>query len=141
MADIVTPEVRSRMMSGIRGKNTNPEILLRKALFARGFRYRLHVRKLPGTPDIVLPRYNAVVFVHGCFWHGHNCQLFRWPNTRKKFWREKISATRFRDLQHERDLKRLGWRCYKIWECSIRNKHLDETADTLAAKIRSSVSY
>ena len=85
MADIVDATTRSRMMSGIRGKNTRIEVMVRKALFARGFRYRLHNPKLPGRPDIVLPKYRAAVFIHGCFWHGHNCRYFKWPETRRSF--------------------------------------------------------
>jgi DNA mismatch endonuclease, patch repair protein len=89
MTDIVDSATRSRMMSGIRGKHTRPERMIRSALHRRGFRFRLH-GNLPGKPDLVLSRYHAVIFVHGCFWHGHECDLFRWPGTRKKFWREKI---------------------------------------------------
>lgn len=86
MADIVSSATRSRMMSGIRGRNTKPEIVIRSLLHRLGFRFRLHVRELPGNPDIVLPRHHAVVFVHGCFWHGHDCPLFKWPETRPDFW-------------------------------------------------------
>ncbi|MFT9291427.1 very short patch repair endonuclease [Gluconobacter oxydans] len=120
MADIVSPTVRSRMMSGIRGKDTKPEILLRKALHAEGFRYRLHDRKLPGRPDIVLPRWKAVILVHGCFWHGHHCHLFRLPGTRTEFWRDKISGNRDRDDRNRQALLDQGWRVLEVWECAMR---------------------
>lgn len=123
MADIVTPAVRSRMMSGIRSKNTRNEIEIRKALHAAGFRYRLHRRNLPGTPDITLPRYRAVIFIHGCFWHGHNCHLFKWPSTRPEFWTAKIGRNRERDQETRGALLEAGWRWLVVWECAIRGKH------------------
>src|SRR5690606_41065684 len=119
MADIVSPEVRSRMMAGIRGKNTKPELGIRRALFARGFRYRLHSRNLPGKPDIVLPRYRAVVLIHGCYWHGHNCDLFRLPKSNRNFWLDKISGNRARDARKLKELRAAGWRVALVWECSI----------------------
>ena len=94
MVDVVDTATRSRMMAGIRGTNTKPELLLRKGLHAQGFRFRLHSTGLPGKPDIVLPRHHAVVFAHGCFWHGHNCHLFKWPSTRPEFWQAKIERNR-----------------------------------------------
>jgi DNA mismatch endonuclease (patch repair protein) len=124
MADIVPSDVRSRMMSGIRGKNTKPEWTVRRALHARGFRYRLHARDLPGHPDIVLPRHHAVVFVHGCFWHGHDCPLFRWPKTRPEFWRAKIDRNRANDAKHQAELQSAGWRVAIVWECALR-QHMD----------------
>ena len=108
------------MMSRIRGKDTKPEILLRKALHAEGFRYRLHDRKLPGRPDIVLPRWKAVILVHGCFWHGHHCHLFRLPGTRTEFWRAKISGNRDRDDRNRQALLDQGWRFLEVWECAMR---------------------
>ena len=108
------------MMAGIRGRNTRPELVIRKALHARGFRYRLHVAGLPGKPDIVLPRFRAVIFVHGCFWHGHDCPLFRLPATRSEFWEAKISRNRERDREVLGALKTTGWRCLTVWECAIR---------------------
>ncbi len=122
MVDIVPAEVRSRMMANIRGKNTKPELLLRKALHAAGFRYRLHDRALAGTPDIILPRYRAVVFVHGCFWHGHDCPLFRWPATRPDFWRTKIERNREVDARNEEQLGMAGWRQAIVWECALKGK-------------------
>jgi len=136
LADIVSPEVRSRMMAGIRGKDTKPELALRKALHARGFRYRLHSDHVPGKPDIVLPRYNAVVFVHGCFWHGHDCYLFRLPGTRVDFWREKIGRNRTRDEAVSEELSGLGWRQLAVWECAIRGRNrigLEAVVDQTAA--------
>ncbi len=123
MADIVSPAVRSRMMAGIRGKDTRPELLIRKGLFARGLRYRLHDRKLPGKPDLVLPRYRAVVMVHGCFWHAHGCALFKWPSSNVKFWREKISRNKEVDRRNRAALERAGWRVLTIWECALKGTH------------------
>jgi DNA mismatch endonuclease, patch repair protein len=122
MADITSPEIRSRMMSGIRGKDTAPEMRVRRALFERGFRYRLHDRSLPGTPDLVLKKYTAVVFVNGCFWHGHDCSYFRWPGTRPDFWRQKILRNREVDEQSKEALLTRGWRVLTIWECAMRGK-------------------
>ena len=101
-ADIVTPEIRSRMISGIRGQNTKPELAVRSQLHRIGFRFRVHCRDLPGKPDLVFRKHNAVIFVHGCFWHGHDCHLFRWPTTRSEFWREKINSNIARDHRHLR---------------------------------------
>jgi DNA mismatch endonuclease (patch repair protein) len=123
MVDVVTPEVRSRMMAGIRGKNTKPELLIRRALHRLGFRFRLHVTSLPGKPDIVLPKHNAVIFVHGCFWHGHECSLFKWPATRIEFWRTKINRNKELDQAAEEALAAAGWRCGVIWECALRGRH------------------
>ena len=97
MTDVVDRETRSRMMAGIRGKDTKPELTIRKAIHARGFRYRIHDRRLPGKPDMVFPRYRAVILVNGCFWHGHNCHLFKWPSTRVDFWKTKIERNREKD--------------------------------------------
>lgn len=110
------------MMSGIRSRNTRPELALRKALHARGFRYRLHTPGVPGRPDIVLPRFHATVFVHGCFWHGHDCHLFRLPGTRTEFWREKIRRNQSRDAVVADELAAQGWRQLAIWECAIRGR-------------------
>ncbi len=121
MADVVDPATRSRMMSGIRGKNTKPELLIRKALHARGFRYRLHC-DLPGRPDICLPKHRAVIFVHGCFWHGHGCHLFKWPSTRPEFWRAKIERNCEVDKAAEARLNDLGWRVATVWECALKGK-------------------
>jgi len=121
LADVVDPATRSRMMSGIRGKNTKPELMIRKALHARGFRYRLHC-KLPGKPDLCLPKYRAVIFVHGCFWHGHDCHLFKWPSTRPEFWREKIARNKAVDAAAEAKLLADGWRVATVWECALKGR-------------------
>ena len=126
MADIVDSKTRSRMMSGIRGKNTKPEILVRKALHAKGYRFRLHDKKLPGKPDIVLPKYKTVIFVHGCFWHKHNCKHFKWPKTRPEFWRDKIVGNTERDKKHIEELQKLGWNIKVIWECEIKDKSYEK---------------
>lgn len=110
------------MMSGIRGKNTKPEMIIRGALHARGFRYVLHDKRLPGKPDLVFPKYRAVIFVHGCFWHGHNCHLFKWPRTRKDFWKRKIERNREIDSLALGSLERIGWRCCSVWECSLKGR-------------------
>jgi DNA mismatch endonuclease (patch repair protein) len=122
MGDIVSPEKRSEMMSAIRGKNTKPEMLVRRALFARGLRYRLHDKRLPGKPDMVFPRRRAVLFINGCFWHGHDCHLFRMPASRQDFWQAKIGGNRSRDAVVREQLSRLGWRYLTIYECAIKGK-------------------
>lgn len=132
MPDVVPKEVRSRMMSGIRGKDTKPEIRVRKALFARGYRYRIHNRRLPGRPDIVLARYHAAILVNGCFWHGHDCHLFKWPSTRPEFWQEKINGNVERDHRNLLALRSRGWRTCVIWECALKGKArraLDDVID------------
>ncbi|WP_254656765.1 very short patch repair endonuclease [Leisingera sp. JC1] len=109
-------------MSGIRSANTKPEILLRKALFSRGLRYRLNDKRLPGKPDLVFVRLNAVIFVNGCFWHGHDCHLFKWPATRPDFWRDKIEGNSNRDLRVKLDLAKMGWRQGRVWECALKGR-------------------
>jgi DNA mismatch endonuclease (patch repair protein) len=118
--DVVDAVTRSRMMAGIKGKDTKPELVVRRGLHALGFRYLLHDRRLPGRPDMVLPRWHAAIFVHGCFWHGHDCPLFRWPGTRQDFWRQKIGRNQERDVEVEVALDQAGWRMLKIWECSMK---------------------
>ncbi len=125
MVDIVDSETRSRMMSSIRGKDTRPEILVRQALHAQGYRFRLHDKKLPGRPDIVLKKHKTVIFVHGCFWHGHDCKYFKWPKTRPEFWRQKIEGNKARDEMHQQKLKELGWNVKVVWECELK-KSLDK---------------
>jgi len=122
MTDVVDPATRSRMMSGIRGKNTSPEFAVRKMLHSLGFRYRLHVGALPGRPDIVLPKYGAVVFVNGCFWHGHDCHLFRMPGSNVSFWRKKIRRNKANDELHVSQLRSLNWRVLSIWECALKGR-------------------
>jgi len=113
------------MMAGIQGKNTKPELLIRSNLHKNGFRYRIHSKKLPGKPDLVLHKYRAVVFVNGCFWHGHNCSLFKWPKTREDFWRNKITRNIENDQMNIDKLKSLNWRICIIWECSIKGANKD----------------
>lgn len=116
-----TPE-RSRMMSSIRGKNTQPERTLRSLLFAKGLRYRLHVRKLPGSPDLVFPMHRAVVFVHGCFWHRHDgCRYTTTPETNKEFWQRKFHGNIDRDTRNMEMLRSLGWRVATVWECAMKH--------------------
>lgn len=118
--DIVGPETRSRMMASVRSANTKPELTLRRALHARGYRFRLHRRDLPGTPDVVFPSRRAAVFVNGCFWHGHTCRAGALPTTRRDFWEKKISANKCRDARNLADLSELGWRTLVVWECELR---------------------
>lgn len=122
MTDIVSPEVRSRMMSGIRAKNTRPELVLRRALHALGFRYRLHVRNLPGKPDLVFPRYRAIIQVHGCFWHRHGCSKTTNPASNSEFWQMKFARNVDRDREVECRLRELGWRVGIVWECEIASE-------------------
>jgi len=110
------------MMAGIRATNTKPELLLRKGLHALGFRFRLHVANLPGKPDIVLPKWRAVIFAHGCFWHGHDCPMFVWPKTRAEFWRDKIARNREADARAQAALAATGWRRAVVWECALRGR-------------------
>jgi DNA mismatch endonuclease (patch repair protein) len=131
LADIVNKETRSRMMSGIKGKNTKPEMLIRKGLHSLGFRYRLHDKKLPGKPDLVFPAYHAVIMVHGCFWHRHECPLFKWPSTRKEFWQEKIMGNVERDKVNTSALHNTGWRVLTIWECAVRGRSMPEIAEVI----------
>lgn len=122
MADVVSPEKRSQMMAGIKGKDTGPELLIRRALHARGLRFRLHDRRLPGTPDLVFPSRKAVVFVEGCYWHGHDCHLFKLPSSRAEFWSEKIENNRRRDIRVRQELEVLRWRQLTVWECALKGR-------------------
>ena len=123
MTDVVEPLVRSRMMSGIKGKDTKPEIIIRKALFARGLRYRLHVKDIPSKPDMVLPKFNAVIFINGCFWHKHDCSLFKWPSSNIQFWKEKIEGNAQRDIKNHAKVMQHGLRSITIWECALKGKN------------------
>lgn len=121
LTDIVSSQVRSAMMAGIKGKNTKPELIVRKALFAAGYRFRLHRRDLPGTPDVVLPKRRIAIFVHGCFWHAHqDCPLAKLPATRTDFWKNKLAGNVSRDLLSIESLRKLGWRVLTVWECFVR---------------------
>lgn len=122
-------------MAAIRCKDTKPELMVRRGLYAAGFRYRLQAKGLPGRPDLVLPKFDAAVFVHGCFWHRHDCPLFRWPQTREDFWREKINANAKRDQHSVSRLQSMGWRVGIVWECSLKGRGkrpLPEIIDSLA---------
>ena len=122
MTDVHDPATRSRNMAAVRARDTKPELMIRRALHGAGLRYRLNVRDLPGNPDIVLPRYRAVVFVHGCFWHRHECDLFRWPESRTEFWRKKLDANAARDVNAADALEEAGWRQAVIWECALKGR-------------------
>ncbi len=138
MADKLTPSQRSHCMSRIRGKNTKPEILVRKGLHARGFRFRLHNRKLPGSPDIVLPKYSVAIMVNGCFWHGHkNCGYATKPKSNVEFWETKIARNRHRDEVTSAHLEALGWHVITVWECELRvGSRLEDRLDALVGEIR-----
>jgi DNA mismatch endonuclease (patch repair protein) len=123
--DVHEPEGRSYNMSRIRSKDTKPEIVVRKFLFANGFRYRLHVKDLPGKPDIVLPKYRTAIFINGCFWHGHeNCSYFKLPKTRTEWWNEKIGKNRKNDIVKQDKLRSMNFKVIIIWECDIKNKSI-----------------
>ena len=140
MTDVLTLEQRKYCMSKIRGKNTKPELLIRKGLFARGFRFRLHCKNLAGKPDLVFPKYKSVILINGCFWHGHECLLFKWPSSRKEFWKKKITRNREKDVENLKALKRSKWRVLTIWECALKGKSrlllkdvIEETASWLVS--------
>ncbi len=131
--DRLTKEQRHRCMSAIRGKNTKPEIVVRKFLFGRGFRYRLNYPRLPGHPDIVLRKYRTAIFVNGCFWHGHdNCKYYRLPKTNVDFWRKKVERNKKLDIEEQRQLASMGWHCITIWECQLKPKIRRQTLESLA---------
>lgn len=140
MVDVMTPEDRSRNMAAIKGKDTKPEMIVRKYLFSRGLRFRVQIRKLPGTPDIVLPKYKTAVFVNGCFWHGHEgCKYFRLPKSNVEFWKEKIERNIERDRESMQALLDLGWNVIRVWECELRNKaNREETLNKIYNSITSS---
>ena len=123
MPDKLTREQRHRCMASIRGRDTKPEMVVRQWLHSRGFRYRVNVKRLPGSPDIVLRKYRTVIFVHGCFWHGHEgCRYFVLPKSNSKFWTEKIERNRARDYERRKQLKRMGWHTIVAWECQLKPK-------------------
>lgn len=146
MVDVVDSATRSRMMSGIRSKNTKPEKQIRSALHRRGFRFRLNQASLPGKPDLVFRKHNAVIFIHGCFWHGHGCPLFKWPSSNVSFWRTKIERNRAKDAEVLEELKNTGWRVLVIWECALKGKaqmvQLPNTVDNVCSwLLRSDTSF
>lgn len=134
MTDIVDSITRSRMMSAIRGQNTAIELAVRKALFSKGYRYRINDSRLPGKPDMTLKQYHAVIFIHGCFWHLHNCHLFRFPNTNQDFWKQKLENNKARDTRTYETLRQAGWRILVVWECALkgkRKKDFDQLLDEI----------
>lgn len=136
MADVHSKEIRSYNMSKIKGKDTKPEILVRKFLFTNGLRYRLHDKKLPGKPDIILSKYRTVVFIHGCFWHGHkDCKYFVIPKTRTEWWKDKINTNIFRDHKVNFELQQIGWNVLTIWECELKAKNKEENLSILLERI------
>jgi DNA mismatch endonuclease (patch repair protein) len=132
------------MMSGIQGKDTKPELAIRKALHAKGFRYKLHDKSLPGKPDMVFPKYRAVIQINGCFWHVHECRLFKWPTERQSFWKEKLGKNRLRDEKNNEALKQQGWRLLLVWECAFKGPFrlpFDQLIDAIERWIKSSECY
>lgn len=129
--DKLTPEQRHRCMAAIKGKNTKPEIVVRKFLFSRGFRYRLHHHRLPGHPDIVLRKYKTVIFVNGCFWHGHDCKYYALPKSNVEFWRNKIKRNKDRDVEDQKKLFSMGWHIIVVWECQLKPKSIQKTLESL----------
>lgn len=137
MADVHSPEQRSYNMSRIRSKDTKPELLIRKFLYAQGYRYRLHVKTLPGKPDIVLTKCRIAIFVHGCFWHGHdNCKFFVVPKTRTEFWLNKIDGNKLRDFKNLSQLKHEGWNVLVIYECDLKQDKQQKTLNRILNKVK-----
>lgn len=143
MADKIAKALRSKIMSSVRAKNTRPELLIRSALFKLGFRFRIHSSRLPGCPDIVLPKHRAVILIHGCFWHGHTCKAGKLPSSNKEFWEDKIAKNQERDRKVISALKELGWKILTVWECSLKGRSkkpfdllIDEIVDWIQNKDR-----
>ena len=136
MADVHSKEIRSKNMAAIKAKNTKPEMLVRKFLHANGYRYKLHDKSLPGKPDIVLPKYKTVIFVHGCYWHGHkNCKYFVVPKTRTEWWLNKINGNIANDAKAAKALKKEGWKIITVWECQLKPAKVKSTLLSLLTKI------
>ncbi len=137
MADVHDKKTRSYNMSQIKATNTKPEIMVRKFLHAQGFRYTLHNKKLPGKPDIVLPKYKTIIFIHGCFWHGHtNCKYFVVPKTRTDWWLNKINTNKANDAKAMKALKKEGWKLITVWECALKHVKLEKTVNRILEKLR-----
>ena len=126
---------RSKNMSSIKSKNTKPEILIRSLLFSKGYRFKIHDKKLPGKPDIVMPKLKTVVNVHGCYWHYHGCSRSNVPKTKTKYWLEKLENNKRRDSQNKRKLTKLGWKVIDVWECTLKRRNIDKTFDKLQRMI------
>jgi DNA mismatch endonuclease (patch repair protein) len=144
MTDTVDTVTRSRIMSRIRSKDTVPEMVVRKGLFARGLRYRLHDHSIPGRPDLIFPRFKAVIMVNGCFWHGHACRLAHQPSSNVNYWSAKIKRNRANDARARNDLEGLGWRVMVIWECEVKRRNNEEIAallDRAAAWVKDGRNY
>jgi len=136
MADVHSKRTRSYNMSQIKSRDTKPEMFVRKYLHAHGFRYRVHDKLLPGHPDIVMPRYKTIIFIHGCFWHGHsNCRYFTVPKTRTDWWLHKINTNKANDAKAVRALKKQGWKIITVWECKLKPAKMDKTLISLPGKI------
>ena len=136
MTDVHEPEVRSYNMSQIKGKDTKPEIIVRKFLHSKGFRFRLHDKKLPGKPDIVLRKHKTIVLIHGCFWHGHQgCKYYVVPKTRKEWWLAKINRNREKDRESKKTLQKNGWNIITIWECELKKEKRQKTFERLIEKL------
>lgn len=132
MSDHLTIEQRHKNMAAVRSKDTKPEMVVRKYLWSRGFRYRVNNPRLPGHPDIVLRKYHTCIFVNGCFWHGHEgCKYFRMPKTNTEFWERKISRNRERDREEQKQLARMGWHCITVWECELKGERREKTLESL----------
>lgn len=129
--DKMTPEQRHRCMSNIRSKNTRPEMIVRRYLFSCGFRFRVNLKRLPGTPDIVLRKYRTVILVNGCFWHGHDCDNYRVPKSNVEFWTKKIERNKERDLQKRLLLRKMGWHVIQVWECQLKSKVRETTLKSI----------
>ena len=140
MTDVHSKEVRSYNMSRIRSKDTKPELLVRKYLFSQGFRFRLHDKNMAGKPDIILPKYKSIIFIHGCFWHGHEgCHYFVVPKTRTDWWLNKINNNAANDRKSVASLQQSGWRVFEIWECDLKKNKLEQTLTDLTNKIRATI--
>lgn len=138
MADVHTPETRSYNMSQVRSRNTKPELIVRKYLFSQGFRYRINVKRLPGTPDVVLTKYKTVIFINGCFWHGHDgCRYFVIPQTRTEWWINKINQNKQRDIKNSNILKQSDWHVITIWECQLKQDAISTTLEEIKKEILS----
>lgn len=140
MADNHSKEVRSMNMSHIRSTNSKPEEIVRKYLFSQGFRYRKNVRKLPGCPDIVLPKYRTVIFVNGCFWHKHDCPRFVWPSSNQEYWKPKIQRNVERDINNKMALQELGWNVLVVWECELKKDVRENRLAELVHEIQNSIN-